>query len=257
MVAIVVHAFKTLLKFVDFEKKVDYYFILLMNIFIVGICFMIPVFIDYLLLLKIKDEFLSIILSITTYALLFVYYLMCILLIKKSLNFFIVFIDKDKRYFIKRSFNRNYYEEMIRLDTVRDIEKQINSQDVDYPLRRLYKSLHYRYYNHHGEKFEEIASIFNKFFYKRFIFSKEHKKKKIAWLILSVFTIVLTLLYSIISNITFLNDSSAAMLNLIIYNIYYFLSFGILSMIIDSIDKKNNRAKILLLNYFSKKDKKC
>ena len=72
MVAIVVHAFKTLLKFVDFEKKVDYYFILLMNILIVGICFMIPVFIDYLLLLKIKDEFLSIILSITTYALIFV-----------------------------------------------------------------------------------------------------------------------------------------------------------------------------------------
>ncbi len=67
MVAIVVHAFKTLLKFVDFEKKVDYYFILLMNVLIVGICFMLPVFIDYLLLLKIKDEFFSIILSITTY----------------------------------------------------------------------------------------------------------------------------------------------------------------------------------------------
>lgn len=180
---------------------------------------------------------------------------MCILLIKKLLNFFIIFIDKDKRYFIKRSFNRNYYEEMIRLDTVRDIEKQINSQDVDYPVRRLYKSLHYRYYNHNGEKFEEIACIFNKWFYNRFIFSKEHKKKKIVWLILGVFTILVPLLCPIIFNVTFLNDSNAAMLNLILCNIYYFLSFGIFAMIIDSTDKENHRVKILLLNYFSTKGK--
>lgn len=255
MVAIVVHACKTLLKFLDFEKKFDYYFILLLNFIVVGICFVFQAFIDYSLLLKIEDEFFSLLLSITTYALLFVYYLMCILLIKKLLNFFIIFIDKDKRYFIKRSFNRNYYEEMIRLDTARDIEKQINSQDVDYPLRRLYKSLHYRYYNQNGEKFEEIACIFNKLLYKRFIFSKEHKKKKIVWLTMSICTILVTLLCPVIFNVIFLNDSNAAMLNLIICNIYYFLSFGIFSMIIDSTDKENHRVKILLLNYFSKKGK--
>lgn len=46
MVSIIFNSFKILFRFMDFEKKSDYYFMLFINIVIVGSAFSIPVYLD-------------------------------------------------------------------------------------------------------------------------------------------------------------------------------------------------------------------
>lgn len=60
------------------------------------------------------------------------FFLVCVLLIKELMNFFIAFIDKGNRIYIKRSFNRKYYDDMIKLDSITDIENQFYGNVIDY-----------------------------------------------------------------------------------------------------------------------------
>ena len=48
------------------------------------------------------------------------------------MNFFIAFIDKENRIYIKRSFNRKYYDDMIKLESITDIENQFYGNVIDY-----------------------------------------------------------------------------------------------------------------------------
>lgn len=94
MVSIIFNSFKILFRFMDFEKKSDYYFMLFINIVIVGSAFSIPVYLDYLLLINLPKGLLLVFISIITSALLLFFFLMPFLLIKEMMNFFIAFIDK-------------------------------------------------------------------------------------------------------------------------------------------------------------------
>lgn len=97
MVSIIFNSFKILFRFMDFEKKSDYYFMLFINIVIVGSAFSIPVYLDYLLLINLPKGLLLVFISIITSALLLFFFLMPLLLVKEMMNFFIAFIDKRNR----------------------------------------------------------------------------------------------------------------------------------------------------------------
>lgn len=58
MVSIIINSIKILFRFMDFEKKSDYYVMLFLNIVIVGSAFSIPVYIDYLLLINLHKGLL-------------------------------------------------------------------------------------------------------------------------------------------------------------------------------------------------------
>ncbi|WP_213667803.1 hypothetical protein [Staphylococcus capitis] len=253
MLSIIIHSIKILFRFMDFEKKSDYYFILFINVVIVGSIFSIPVYLDYVLLIKLHNELLSVSISIITYGLLLFFFASAILLIKEMMNFFIAFIDKKNRLFIKKNFNRKYYENTMKLDSEDDIKSQLYENDMSYPLRRLYKGIHYRYYSKNGEKFEEIACMFNKLFYKRLICSKEHVKKKILWLLMTLLTTIVTTIYLLIKYFTDFQFFYVSIIILIIHNIYYFLSVGIFSMVIGTIYKENLKVKLLILRFLKKK----
>lgn len=226
---------------------------LFLNIVIVGSAFSIPVYIDYLLLINLHKGLLWVFISIITSALLLFFFLMPLLLVKEMMNFFIAFIDKRNRMFIKRNFNRKYYENTMKLDSEEDIKRQLYESDISYPLRRLYKGIHYKYYNQDGDKFEEIACMFNKFFYKRLFCSKEHIKKKILWLLMTLLTTILTIIMFLIEHFTDFKFFYMSIIILIIHNIYYFLSVDICSMIIRTIYKENQKSKLLILRYLKKK----
>ncbi len=253
MVSIIFNSFKILFRFMDFEKKIDYYVMLFINIVIVGSAFSIPVYLDYLLLINLPKGLLLVFISIITSALLLFFFLMPFLLIKEMMNFFIAFIDKKNRMFIKRNFNRKYYENTMKLDSEEDIKSQLYESDISYPLRRLYKGIHYKYYNQDGEKFEEIACMFNKFFYKRLFCSKKHVKKKILWLLMTLITTIVTIIIFLIEHFTNLKLLYMSIIILIIHDIYYFLSVGICSLIIGTIYKENLKSKLLILRYLKKK----
>ncbi|MCG9796190.1 hypothetical protein LHK59_13520, partial [Staphylococcus argenteus] len=143
MISIIFNSIKILFRFMDFEKKSDYYFMLFINIIIVVSVFSIPSYLDYLLLINLPNELLLVFISIITSALLLFFFLMPFVLIKEMMNFFIAFIDKKNRMFIKRNFNRKYYENTMKLDSEEDIKSQLYESDISYPLRRLYKGIHY------------------------------------------------------------------------------------------------------------------
>ena len=252
MLSIIIHSIKILFRFMDFEKKSDYYFILFINVVIVGSIFSIPVYLDYVLLIKLHNELLSVSISIITYGLLLFFFASAILLIKEMMNFFIAFIDKKNRLFIKKNFNRKYYENTMKLDSEDDIKRQLYENDISYPLRRLYKGIHYKYYNQDGEKLEEIALMFNKLFYKRLICSKEHVKKKILWLLMTLLTTIVTTIYLLIKHFTNFQSFYMPIIILTIHNIYYFLSVGIFSMVIGTIYKENLKSKLLILRFLKK-----
>ena len=253
MISIIFNSIKILFRFMDFEKKSDYYFMLFINIIIVVSVFSIPSYLDYLLLINLPNELLLVFISIITSALLLFFFLMTFVLIKEMMNFFIAFIDKKNRMFIKRNFNRKYYENTMKLDSEEDIKSQLYESDISYPLRRLYKGIHYRYYNQDGEKFEEIACMFNKLFYKRLICSKEHVKKKILWLLMTLLTTTVTIIHILIEHFTNFKFFYMSIIILTIHNIYYFLSIGICSMIVGTIYKENLKSKLLILRYLKKK----
>lgn len=94
MVSIIFNSFKILFRFMDFEKKSDYYVMLFINMIIVGSAFSIPVYLDYLLLINLPKGLLLVFISIITSALLLFFFLMPFVLIKEMMNFFIAFIDK-------------------------------------------------------------------------------------------------------------------------------------------------------------------
>lgn len=141
----------------------------------------------------------------------------------------------------------------MKLDSEEDIKSQLYESDISYPLRRLYKGIHYRYYNQDGEKFEEIACMFNKLFYKRLICSKEHVKKKILWLLMTLLTATVTIIHILIEHFTNFKFFYMSIIILTIHNIYYFLSIGICSMIVGTIYKENLKSKLLILRYLKKK----
>ena len=50
MIAIIIQSLKTIFKFIDFEKKIDYFSILFTNLCILIVIFTIPFYEDYVLL---------------------------------------------------------------------------------------------------------------------------------------------------------------------------------------------------------------
>ena len=50
MIAIIIQSLKTIFKFIDFEKKIDYFSILFFNLCILIVIFTIPFYEDYVLL---------------------------------------------------------------------------------------------------------------------------------------------------------------------------------------------------------------
>ena len=243
MIAIIIQSLKTIFKFIDFEKKIDYFSILFFNLCILIVIFTIPFYEDYVLLSNFTNKSVLLFFVIITFGFLLVFFLVCVLLIKELMNFFIAFIEKGNRIYIKRSFNRKYYDDMIKLDSITDIENQFYGNVIDYFLGDLYKGIRYKYYNQEGYKYEEVAVIINKLFYKRLIFSRKHIKKKILLLIMTILTIVITILMHARLEINFVSS----MIIVIIHDIYYFFSIGICSMIIKTIVKENTKAKLLIL----------
>lgn len=134
MIAIIIQSLKTIFKFIDFEKKIDYFSILFFNLCILIVIFTIPFYEDYVLLSNFTNKSVLLFFVIITFGFLLVFFLVCVLLIKELMNFFIAFIDKGNRIYIKRSFNRKYYDDMIKLDSITDIENQFYGNVIDYFL---------------------------------------------------------------------------------------------------------------------------
>ena len=131
MIAIIIQSLKTIFKFIDFEKKIDYFSILFTNLCILIVIFTIPFYEDYVLLSNFTNK--SVLLFCNNYFWIFIsFFLVCVLLIKELMNFFIAFIDKENRIYIKRSFNRKYYDDMIKLESITDIENQFYGNVIDY-----------------------------------------------------------------------------------------------------------------------------
>ncbi|MCH8646702.1 hypothetical protein SHJJP8921_000955 [Staphylococcus lugdunensis] len=251
MLAILKSTVKFMLKFLDFEKKWDYYFMFFLNsIVIIGI-FGFPLAIEIKILLNLKNDFLEIMLIAIVCALILSNIMVWIVLIQTCLNFFIIYRDLQGRWFIKRGLNRKFYENRLRLDTVEDINKELASKNVDYPLRALYKCIHYRYYDFEGNMYEEIACIFSKLHMIRMhLFSHPHKKKKLGLLILT-FMMIITVC------ISYITGGSPIFLNRIIpyaQCVYCLISIGILAFINDDLITENNRAKILVIRYFQQRN---
>lgn len=156
MIAIIIQSLKTIFKFIDFEKKIDYFSILFTNLCILIVIFTIPFYEDYVLLSNFTNKSVLLFFVIITFGFLLVFFLVCVLLIKELMNFFIAFIDKENRIYIKRSFNRKYYDDMIKLESITDIENQFYGNVIDYFLGDLYKGIRYKYYNQEGNKYEEV-----------------------------------------------------------------------------------------------------
>lgn len=132
---------------------------------------------------------------------------------------------------------------MIKLDSMADIESQFYGNDIDYFLGKLYKGIHYKYYNQEGDKCEEVAIIINKLFYKRLLFSSKHVKKTILLLLMTILTVIITISMHSMLDVNYLSS----MLIVIIHDIDYFLSIGICSMIVKTIVIENKKAKLLVL----------
>ena len=131
MIAIIIQSLKTIFKFIDFEKKIDYFSILFTNLCILIVIFTIPfmkiMYYYQILQIKVYCSFCN-----NYFWILLVFFLVCVLLIKELMNFFIAFIDKKNRIYIKRSFNRKYYDDMIKLESITDIENQFYGNVIDY-----------------------------------------------------------------------------------------------------------------------------
>ncbi|WIL69774.1 hypothetical protein [Staphylococcus cohnii] len=233
-------------------RKWDYYSYILMMILIL---FSITIsFIYYYLFLisPIYNYFSAIILFLFSCIAMAIFILGIFLTIKRLENNFTVYIDIYNKAFLKKSLNKNFKNEMLLLDSSKDLENRLKN-DVNIIFKNMYKGEKFTYYDKESNMFTEINFIYykNAFCRLKSISSKKLRSLEVIFIIITIFNVGLIYLSLSITGIESLFKIIAFLLVTINFTSLITCIFIISSISIDILND-NTKHQLKIIEYINK-----
>lgn len=236
-------------------KKWDYYSYIGMLVVILISLTVVLISYYYYLTLPIYNNLFAIAMFLFNCIALVFFALGTFLVIKRLENNFTIYIDNNKKVFVKKSLNKNFYNDMLLLENDIDLKNELKN-DVHIIFKKLYKGEKFTYYSKEGNSFTEVNFTYYKNSFKRLKLLSLKKLRCFSIMIILILTINIGLL-----TLNFLSNNNETLtiitaFTLLIINFIGSIVFIIISvrMTVDILED-NIKKQLKIVEFINKKIK--